>query len=406
MNIRISIILLIIFLSIIQNITSTEKKVGITRIHTRLTVASNDILFQLEDIVISSFANIDNIDKSALNLKISYDDFKKKKYDKSEVENLEYLIIPEILYYSLNEEKNFYDELIIDYRAKLNLKLTLIEIEKNRIIDETQIEVDYLSKKDKEEALNKLFSNLTVKLDKYFDELTIFKAKIEIVKRDKNFLWLSRGLDANLKVGNILCYYESDQVLMKEHTLIQIVKVNNETSIANIIYTNGEIPDDAYFIIQSKTNLEIQFAGGFSLGNLNDTNISLNPNANLRFIIPVGLLFFNPIVEIEAKFFYKNAKLLLPFSFLTGVEGKFNIYRYEIATGFMAGIFFSPDLDYAYKLDSGVIKPYIRNSAILTSVFRLFFEFGYKHYFNDNFNKDWKIDLKGVYFLFGFSVYL
>ncbi len=396
--------LLLILPNVITN--ANEKVVGISRLFDKSQIVDREIKGKLEDIIVSSFANLEDSTKLSLNILINYDTFKNGTYNKDEIINLDYLIIPEILSYSLDEETNFYDELLIDYRIKATLRVILIELKNGKTIDDTDIEVDVLSKQNLDDAKNLFFDKFSLKSDKYFDELTLFKSQIGVTKRLNNFLYLSKGIDANLKVGNILCYYDSSQMVMKEHTLIRIVKVEAHSSIANIIFNTGDIPEDALFIIQSKSHIEIQLAGGFSIGNLTTDNLSLNPNANFRLILPVGIPYFNPLFEAELNFFYKNAKLLLPFSFLTGVEAKFNIYRYEITNGLLFGVFFSPDLDYSYKLDSAVVKPYLRNSVILTSVFKLFFEFGFKKYINDNFNREWKLDLTGVYLLFGVSIYL
>jgi len=383
----------------------TQKKIAILRTDSKIKV-SPDFLMKIEEIIVSNFATIDDYEKSVISFKASLKSLKEKKYQSYDFGEAAYLILSEISLFSMREEKNFYDDLIVDYKIKIILNLYVVDVGKEKIIDETKIEFETVSKKSFADLENLFFTNLNNHIEKYVNEIVFFKPQILVSKKKNNFIWFSKGRDADLKVGSFLSYYESDENFIKEHTAVQIVKVYQNSSIGNIIFSNGELPEDCYFIVKSKTNIEILLSGGFSLGNLRENNISINPGANLRFLIPVGMIYFNPIAEIEINFFYRNAKILLPFTFLTDIEGKYNFFRYEIACGFLFGAFFSPNLDYVYKIDCAVIKPYLRNQVTITSLFKIFFEFGYKYHIDDNFSKDWKIDLNGVFFLFGFSFFL
>lgn len=95
---------------------------------------------------------------------------------------------------------------------------------------------------------------------------------------------------------------------------------------------------------------------------------------------------------------------MLPFSFEGGIEGAFNLYRFEFYGGVLIGALFSPDSELNYQIDSVVVRPFILLSGIINSNISLFGEFGYRFYNENILFNEWKISLKGIYFNFGLTI--
>ena len=411
--------LILFFVFLMGKIYSTEKTIGIGRLYNNFKNLDKSFYQEIEDNLISNFAVISGFEKNLMNISQNTDNIKSiiylwKKNDNStdsnikgystiieEIKNYDTCIFFEIGYFALVKEKDFYDSDIINFRIKLNIKIIFVDIKKKIVLDENLIEIDYLSKYSEEDAKSVGLDRLSKKISSYIEELSYLKEEIKITTPTQKFVWIDRGLQSGLKSGNILTSMETEDSI-KNSTAIQIIKSYQDKSLANILYSDYKFSENTIFIKQSKINIEILLIGGFSLINLvANQNIFVLPLANIKVLIPIGVVFFNPVVQVDFNFFYRNNKLFLPFIFEIGAEGNFNIDRFQFAVGFLIVALFSPDTDNIFQLDTASLRPYIRLSGILNIHTKLFFESGYKYFIEDNFSKVWKIDLKGVFFNFG-----
>jgi hypothetical protein len=403
----------------------TVNNTGISRLYSKFKNIDPAYHLKIEDILLASLSIIPGDNKYALNLNQSFDNMNtffeswKKNDDLSgdrgafvlshsdiinELKNINTLICCEVKSLSMKEEKDFYDTNVIYYKISLVLSLAVFDIDKKVLMDENEMEITQSSKTDFDESKRNSVFFITKKIESYFIDVANLKQKIQPLTIGKLFITLNRGRDIGLRPGNILVYMQSGELTNVEHTVVQVVKVDDDSSLANILYTRGNIPENADFVKISRINLELQFGGGFIISQPKDQVPFLYPDADLRLIIPVGIIYFNPIVQMDFNFFYMNNKLLLPFMVETGIQGKFNIHRFEFAGGFLVGVLFSPDQSNTYQIDSASIRPYIHLDGIINSSFNIYGEFGYRYFVEDNFSKNWKTDLKGMYFSFGFGV--
>jgi hypothetical protein len=422
------------FLLLISVFSSAQDKIGISRLYSDLIKTDPVFHAKIEDILLSSLSTSGIEKKYALNLRKSareIDEFfsQWKKNDATvdrkfaveniavigELKDLDVLICPEIESFKFYEEKDFYDTNIINYKMDLNFKISVFDVKKKVMEDENSFEINQTSRKSLEETKTQSVYYITKKIDSYFTEISNLNQKIGPLSTGKLFIRLNKGKDIGLKPGNILVYSVTDAYIKSEHTVVQVIKVDDNECLADIIYTKGDIPEDANFVKQSKINMELQFGGGFVISQPQNHTPFLYGDADIRVLIPVGIIFFNPVIHFEFNFFYlaqlenssvvgPQGRLFMPFTLETGIQGKYNIHRFEFAGGFLVGILFSPDANNNYRLDSPVLRPYLHLAVLINTGFNLFAEFGYRYYVNDGFSIDWKTDLKGMYFTFGFGV--
>jgi hypothetical protein len=414
--------LILIFIFITFLSYSFDKKIGISRVNSKFKMVDPNIHFKLEEILISSVSELPGSEKYSLDLNRSIYDLNKnfdlwKKSDLSndqnykdiesqfeEIKDMDILIASQVTYLVSGEEKDFYDTNIINYRTKLEFQIAIYDVKSRTLIDENTIEIDYLSKVSLDDSKNQVISYSKKKIDLFLSEVSKFKEEIHAIKGEKLFIWIDAGRSKGIRVGNILTYFDTNDSINREHTVVQVIKVEEDKSLANILYTKGDVSDKAKFIKTNKINLELQLGAGFALTGLTVDPVTIFPAADIRFLIPVGLIYFHPLLQLEFNFYYKDTKILVPFTFETGFLGKYNIHRFEFSSGFNVGVLFSPDTNNTLQADSAVLRPYLQLAALVNTGFKVYGEFGYKYYIEDNFYKNWKIDLTGVYFIFGFGV--
>jgi len=162
----------------------TQKKIAILRTDSKIKV-SPDFLMKIEEIIVSNFATIDDYEKSVISFKASLKSLKEKKYQSYDFGEAAYLILSEISLFSMREEKNFYDDLIVDYKIKIILNLYVVDVGKEKIIDETKIEFETVSKKSFADLENLFFTNLNNHIEKYVNEIVFFKPQILVSKKKK-----------------------------------------------------------------------------------------------------------------------------------------------------------------------------------------------------------------------------
>ncbi len=394
-------------------------KIGISRLYSSFKTKDNSIFFsELEDKIIADIS-VNNLSEfSALNINENFDRIKEiiktwkenNNYSNDIVNELkqeDYFIGLEISNYNIKKESDFYDNTKFWTSVSLDLKILVIDCYKKVILDEDIINTEISLDKNEELVIDEAVRVLLKKLHGYVSDLRIFKLKVYPTEIKTLFIRLNKGKNDGLKSQDILVSLDEDEYNIEEHTAVKLLNVEDDESSAMILYTKGNIETDRFFQKISKINLEIQLAGGFSLSNRENPVISANQYlsilsfASIRTLIPVGLLFFRPVVQLEFNFFYLDNKLLLPFTVETGFQFEFIIQRFGIDLGLMIGALFSPNSNTNYRIDSVIIRPYLHLSGMINTTFKLFGEIGYRFYVNNNFFTDWQIDLNGVYFSFG-----
>jgi len=334
----------------------------------------------------------------------------KKLYD--ELDSIDYCFFFEINSYNLKKEEDFYNPEKFTKFLSININIVLINCKSKTIIDEDYISEEIKSSNPDEEvkalAINKIYE----KFRNYLDDLIIFKPKIYSEKINRLFIKLDKGNLDNVKAQNILISYTEENNSIIEHTAVKVIMAYDDYSIAEILYTKGDIKPDQYFIKKNNINLELQICGGFSLSDKENEVSSKNqffsfmPSFSIRTYIPVGLAYFRPCFNIDINIIYTDNKVIIPFTFEAGCQGEFNFHRFEIDLGLMFGALFSPDKNNNYKTDSFVVRPYLRLCGLLTITTKLFAEAGYRYYLEGVLFKDYQINLSGAYFMFGISVNL
>ncbi len=423
--------ILLLFLSSF-NIFCNNQKIGITRLYSPYKKIDLNFHLNLEDKLMDAISDIPSKEFYALNLQNKFTDIKQslklwrentnditspkidKKYSNiiNEIKNLDYCIAYEIVFYQIKKERDFYDIDKFWLVFKLDLRVLIIDCMNKTFIEEYDILVEFKSEKEKSEVIKDGLKKVLKKFRLYLEDSSSFKLKIHLTKIKPVFVWIDAGKKDGIKPQNILISYEEDKYKTQEHTVLRIIKADKDKSLANILYTKGNLNKKQFFTKASKINLEIQLGGGFSISNkdnpvrLTTQGVSILSFASIRGLIPVGIPFFRPGFQVEFNFFYLDNKLLLPFTFETGCQGELYIHRFEADIGLMIGALFSPDLNNNYQLDSVVIRPYLHLSGMLVTQVKIFGEFGYKFFMEGNLYKNWKIDLKGIYFSFGIGVNL
>jgi|GEM_PF-5719810 len=426
-NMKKIIFFILFLLLIIQKLVCENYKIGISRLYVKNKSNDFDFFLNIEDNIISVISEYISNDFYALEIEFKKEDFieilKKIKdnnlaladYEKKvfeEIKDLDYVINIEILFFDLEKEPDFYDTDKFWNAVSLGFKISLIDCKEYSIIEEENIYVEFSSDKDLTGTKDECIRILSKKAKSAVKDLTIFKLKAYPTKIGPIFIWLDKGKNDGLRAQNILIAYEENEYSIIEHTVVKIIKAFDDRSLAIIMYTKGNLTDKYYFIKKYKINLEIQLSGGFSFSdpenNVASTNdyFSILPFANIRALIPVGITFFRPLIQLEFNIFYLDNKLLLPFTFETGCQGEFFIHRFGIDLGFTVGALFAPDKNNNYSLDTVIIRPYIHLSVMPVTTVKLFAEFGYRFYVEGNFYKDWEVNLNGMYLSFGLSVNL
>ena len=413
----------------------SESRIGITRLYSDFRDIDPEFHSKLEDIFLSSLSTTVFDRKYSLNLKIKPFDFDafleiwkrepENITDKNsnntyfeiynEIKDLDIVVCPKIEKLNIYDEKDFYDTNITIYKFEVKIKFMIFDMKKKVMIDENEIELDNFSKKNFDDAKDQILLTVEKKTSSYFEDISNLNLKIKPVFIGKTIIRFNKGRNSGIKPGNLLIYNTSEGYSKIEHTAVRIIKSDDEECIGNIIYTKGNIPPDAEFIRQTSVYMELQLTGGFVISLPKDQDPLLYGNAGIRFLIPAGIVFFNPVVHFDFNFFYlatlenttiagSQGRLFLPFTIETGIQGKYNVQRFEFAAGFLVGILFSPDENNIYKVDAPVLRPYTHFAVLINSNFNLFAEFGYRYYVEDGFSKNWKTDLKGMYFSFGFGI--
>ncbi len=408
-------ILTIIFLSFL----SYSKEIAVTNIINSFKQIDYQFHQEFEDNFIDIFSNFSHLSTIFLYRNENIYEIK-KKIDKNKdnssdilndklfenIKNFEYIICCDVIYYEIKEENNFYDNQIIEYSGIIKFNIIIIQGKNLKIVEDEIFNIETQKSRDKDNIKERLIFLIKEKITKYKDSIIYFKKKIKILKKNSLFIWLNSGKIDGLKQTDILFGYNLDNYNIVEVAKIKIIKVNENDSIGIIIYNNEPITDQIVFLKKENSGINLQIAGGFSLSELERDNLTLYPYLDIKVLIPVGLPFFYPVVASQLNFFLKNNKFIVPFSIETGIQGDFNINRFGIAIGFVAGALFSPDSELRYQIDSIVVKPYLSISAILSSLIVLYFEFGYRYYNENILYNEWKIDLEGIYFTFGINFQL
>jgi hypothetical protein len=379
---------------------------------------------ELEDQIISNISILENHEYFALPINDSIENIKNeiaswKNNVPSEVGNIirgikdmDYFIAIEIVFFHIKNEADFYDADKFHYHFNCKFKVLMIDCNNQSILDEQMVSVLFVGDQNKEQVQTQGKNLIVKKTIDLLKELSIFKLKTYNVKDGILFVWLDKGKSDGIKNQNYFVLYKNENYTLKEKAAVQIVSVQDDKSLAAVLYKSKDLSSDDYYTRNTKINLELQIAGGFSFANkdnpVNTRNnyFSIISSAFIRTCIPVGITYFRPIVQLEFNFFYLDNKLLLPFTLETGVQGQFFFHRFFVNSGLLAGALFSPDLNNNYQIDSFILRPYLQFSALLNLTVKLFGELGYRFFIEGQFFKNWQIDLKGPYFMFGIGLNL
>ena len=412
-------ILTLLFISIILH--SEELNLALSKIYSPFRNVNIGLHNDIEEEFISIFADIATKNKYFVNIgygnkKITkiIDSINKnlptfseeKQIIKNEMNNIDYCYFVDIVFLRENQQNNFYDPLIIEYSIELKIEVILLDVNKMKILDERIVDISTPYKRIEEEVIDIAKKRAYVDFKNILSESIQIQNKIRIVKMNNLFVWLNSGNNEQIKRGDIYISYDYSTYNNKELMAIKIISTEEKSSMGIILYKNEELTENSYFIRKNSSNLRFDLNGGFSLSELEYDLVSLYPFASIRALIPVGISFFNPVLQIELNFFFKENKLMLPFSFEGGVQGSFNFHRFEIFGGFLVGALFSPDLKMAYPLDSISVRVYLIFSAIINTYVSIYAEPGYRYYFDNILFLNWKISLRGPYFKFGLLITL
>lgn len=252
--------------------------------------------------------------------------------------------------------------------------------------------LDKVSIKDKN-RLTKIFSSLKIK--------------------NNIFIWVMGGKNLGLTPGDLLVSYRDSKFSLEENKLLRVAIVKKKYSLVNILYDkNNKNKINESFTKKNNINLTLKLLGGFSLSDSQNnvdtlytqSGVSILGYASIRILIPVKVAFFRPVVQTELNFFTSSGTFLLPFTFEVGGQGELRLRRFEMDVGFMIGALFSPNASLNYQIDSVSLRPYIDLSVLAIDNLSFFTEFGYRFFLEGILYKNWKIDLKGVYFSFGIGL--
>jgi len=405
-------ILFLFFISIL----SFSEEIGIANIINPFKDINREFHREFEDNFIFAFSDISNFEityffreENIYNIKKELNKYKDNNIDNDlikKIKEYDYSVMCDVLYYNIKEEPNFYDQDVIEYSAIIKFNIIIINGKNLKIIEEEEFTIETEKSRNRESIIQRLNFLIKEKLKKYKNSLLYFKKKIKILKKNWIFVWLNAGKQDNIKETDILIGYNIESGYLQEIAKLKVIKTTETNSVAIILFNNEEINNEITFLKKETSNIELQFAGGFSLSEIERENISLYPYADIRILIPVRLPFFNPVVNTELNFFFKNNKFIVPFSIETGIQADFNINRFKFGIGTLVGALFSPDENLQYQIDSIMVRPYIFISVILNSIVNLYFEFGYR-YCNENIlYNNWGIDIEGIYFTFGINLSL
>ena len=416
----------------ILTIFPDNEKIGITQLCSDYKKFDADYFIRLEEKIMALISDLPSKELYALNINSKSNSIKEtlkiwkdNTSDESiinidndklaiinEIKNLDYCIAFEVPFFYIKEEMDFYDVEKFYHYFKSTLKILTLDCKNKKIIGEENITVEFKSDIEKGLVLDKGIENTIKKLKSYLDYQSIFREKIYPVEIGKLFIRFNKGKLNGIKPQDVLVSYGNEEYETKEKSAVRIIKADDRESIASILYTDGRITKDQYFNKISKINLEIQLGGGFSLADKRNPVISKTPDitilpfGTIRTLIPVGIAFFRPAFQVDFNFFYLDNKFLMPFTFEAGCQGEFNIHRFGIDAGLLLGALFSPDKNRNYKIDSVVLRPYLHLSVLALTTVKIFGEVGYRYYIEGVFYKNWDVDLKGPYFLFGIGINL
>lgn len=404
-------------------ISYATPKLGVTRLYSLYQNAFPQLHTDLEDEIMATISDVQKDEVYALGVKETTGRLRKMIAAYStgesgaqiipvldELHEVDYCLAFDVMLFKIYKERDFYDVNTFFYNFDLRLTVILIDCNNNKIIDENVISVEFKKEDTQANVITHGIRLLKGELFTYLNESALFQLKVHPVKINPIFIHLDKGKKDGIKPQDVLAAYDNNDYRIKHNTVVRVVKADEDTAVANILYTNDVPRKNAYFTKMSFINLEIQVAGGFVLGDVNNNISTKNDmfsflsSASLRALIPVGLAFFRPVVQFEFNFFYLTNRLIIPFSFETGCQGEIRIHRFQLDPGLLIGALFAPDEENNYYLDSVVIRPYIHASVLTSHRFKLFAEYGYKFYMQNIFYNEFKIDLKGMYFSFGFAI--
>lgn len=389
-------------------------EIGITLLHFENKFVDKCFNLKIEEQVLSIISDIPNSNvkiifnkKRILEVKKEIEKFKQELSEQEKErfieENIDYCFFFEIYNFDIKEKKDFYDPRKTFFQLESEIKILIINNKSGDIIEK----FFFIFSQDKslENIKLKFLENLRIKLKTFIDNLSIFKKKVTVEKINYFFVKLNIG-KRETKPQDLYC-----SILNGKESVIKIIKSYEDYSIGYTVYglpfQKGED-----FVKQDNINMEIYFFSGFSFSDKENKVATVNnyfsflPYIGLRFAIPIGIVFFRPIINFEMNFLYTDNRLYTPFSFETGCQGEFFLRRLGFDFGLLIGGFFAPDKENNYKADSFIIRPYLHLSTILTKYIEIFGETGYRFLLEGEFYKLFNINLSGIYFLFGISLNL
>lgn len=411
--------LTLLFIIIASFSAFSIENVGISNLYSPYKNINPDFHNLIYENILSTFTELSGVEKRAVNLSLTEAALKKylkiiveKKNESSEGFNkfisetagLDYCYFLDIYFFRQTAQKNFYDPLISEYKIELKMNVILLDVKKSSILNGDVIDIETEFVRDQTAAFSSAQSAILKKYSGILRDSNYLQKKIRVIKQKNLFVEIDSGKNDGVKSGEVYISYDYSYYNSKEIMAIKVFSVKETTSLAIILYKNSELNEENFFIKKFASNLKINLSGGFSLSDFNLGTPAVYPFASIRGIIPTGVPFFYPIINFDFNFFYRDNKFLLPFSFEGGIEGAFNLYRFEFYGGVLIGALFSPDSELNYQIDSVVVRPFILLSGIINSNISLFGEFGYRFYNENILFNEWKISLKGIYFNFGLTI--
>lgn len=401
-----------------------EKKVGITGLHLNFKNIDPDFFYALEDSLTASFTGISYGEKYMLsidansrqmreivkswNMDTSSDVVDNELFNKTvlELEQVDLCIFLEISRFMISDKPAFYDTSAIEHEIFIELRILTIDCENRAIVEESIIESSTL-KNDKIEDVKQQSIELTAK--KFLNELNnseYLSMGFAVEERKTLFVWIEGGYAQGIKREQFFYLFASDRIDTDSELFVKIVKVEENRSLGMILF-DTTLPDEEMFEMKkmNKIGLELQINGGVLLSNLTATTMPL-PMFSVRALIPVKLVFFRPVVQVEFNFIYQNNAVFMPFFFQTGGQGEINFNRFGMNLGFLIGAFFTPDENSSYNLDSLSLTPYYQLSVVLNKSIKLYTEVGYNFITINKFKETWNIDLSGIYINAGIALLL
>jgi hypothetical protein len=333
-----------------------------------------------------------------------------------EIRGIDYCFIPEILTLEIVNEPDFYDANIIYRIVRVDINILLVVPEAMDFREHHRIDVMVKVREGSDDPVNLAARQVGLQFRNYVTSLDILKPKIKSTGTKNLHLRINRGTDAGIRGGDVILAYDLSSDVNSVPRLARVVWAGSENAWAVMLTGKMKAEPGTQFVKQNSINLELQFAGGFSLSDADNNVVTKVPAENpivsilgfahIRGCIPVSLGFLRPVIAAEFTFLGVDNRLLLPFSIETGVQGEFYLNRFQVYAGLLVGALFSPDSSSVYQVDSVTVRPYLQTGALLARNASLFLEFGYRYFAEGILYRSWQVDLKGVYFLIGLGIKL